>query len=61
MIYSPVFAGLEPDMKSRVLRRLRTALQPAVRDELTRSFTGAEKEAIQSILAATLTDWKQDG
>lgn len=58
MIYSPVFSGLDPDMKSRVLRRMQAALQPAVRDELTRSFSAGEKEAISAILAATLTDWK---
>ena len=58
MIYSPVFTGLVPEMKTRVLRRLETALRTGVRDELSRSMTGAEKEAIRGILNATLPDWK---
>ena len=54
MIYSTVFSGLVPEMKSRVLHRLNMALRVGTRDELSRMFTGAEKEAILSILAATL-------
>ncbi len=59
MIYSPVFAGLLPEMKSRVLRRMGSALRVGVRDELSRLMTGAEKEAIRSILAATLPEWRE--
>ena len=61
MIYSPVFAGLAPEIKTRVLRRLDVALQPKHRDELSQSLTGSEKDAIRSILTATLPDWKVAG
>ena len=61
MIYSPVFTGLMPEMKTRVMRRLAMALQPNLRDELSRSFSGSEKEAVRFILTATLPDWKMPG
>jgi hypothetical protein len=61
MIYSPVFTGLEPGMKSRVLQRLGQALQPDQRDRLSRKLPPGEKIAIREILAATLPAWAADG
>ncbi len=57
MIYSPVFQGLEPGMKSRVRQRLQAALDPARRDRLSRKLPPEEKLAISAILKATLPDW----
>lgn len=57
MIYSPVFSGLAPEMKSRVFQRMNTALRPDRVDPLTRNQTSAEKQAIRAILSATLPEW----
>ena len=57
MIYSPVFSGLDPDMKRRVLRRLDSALQPGPGDALSRHLPEGERVAIREILAATLPAW----
>ncbi|MES2708962.1 MAG: hypothetical protein V4726_20370 [Verrucomicrobiota bacterium] len=56
MIYSPVFTGLPPDMKSRVFERMRKALDPAVPDEAYAYLDSAEKSSIREILKATLKD-----
>jgi len=58
MIYSPVFQGLEPGMKTRVLQRLHAALDPTKPDRLSRKLPPEEKQAIAAILKATLPDWK---
>ena len=58
MIYSPVFAGLAPEMKSRVLRRLDAALLPGKLDHISRKLPAAEKQAIRGILNATLPGWQ---
>ncbi len=57
MIYSPVFSGLDPDMKPRVFQLLHAALQKDQRHDLSRHLTGAEKQAIREILTATLPEW----
>ena len=57
MIYSPVFTGLDPGMKSLVLKRMDQALQPGKLDRLSRKLPDAEKRAIREILSATLPDW----
>ena len=57
MIYSPVFTGLDPGMKSVVLKRMDQALQPGKLDRLSRKLPDAEKRAIREILSATLPDW----
>ncbi len=57
MIYSPVFAGLDPDMKALVLRRLAAALEPVARDRLSARIPAAERVAVQEILEATLPEW----
>ena len=58
MIYSPVFTGLEPGIKTQVLRRLEQALRPDKVDRISRKLPGAEKTAIRDILDATLPGWQ---
>jgi hypothetical protein len=59
MIYSPVFTGLPPDMKSRVYRHLAKALAPAAEGTSGEAYEYLgtdEKTAIRDILKATLKD-----
>ena len=55
MIYSPVFAGLPPELKNTVYRQLSTALAEPAPAEYAYLKTD-EKRAIVSILRSTLTD-----
>lgn len=57
MIYSPVFKGLEPVMKQKVLLRLQSALRPGRDERMARHLPEPEKQAIREILQATLPDW----
>jgi hypothetical protein len=59
MIYSPIISALEPQMKSRVFKLLDQALSPKERHDLSRHMPGAEKEAVRSILTATLPGWEK--
>ena len=52
-----MFAGLDPDMKALVLRRLAAALEPGARDRLSARIPAAERVAVQEILEATLPEW----
>lgn len=59
MIYSPVFTGLPPDMKSRVYQHLAKALAPAAEGTSGEPYAYLgqdEKSAIRDILKATLKD-----
>lgn len=56
MIYSPVFSGLPVGMKERVYRRLKAALSQDEPDKAYAYLPAAEKQAIRSILKATLFD-----
>lgn len=56
MIYSPVFSGLPPDMKSRVLGRVKAALAPGTNGGDYAYLGEEEKSGIRSILKATLPD-----
>ena len=56
MIYSPVFAGLPPEMKQRVHRRLAEALNTAKPDAEYAFLPDAEKSAIRTILKETISD-----
>lgn len=56
MIYSPVFVGLPAPVKARVYRRLAEALIPGGGDSEFAYLSASEKEAIRSILRATLVD-----
>jgi len=56
MIYSPIFAGLPPAMKQRVYERLGGALGLEKPDAEYAYLPAAEKQAIRSILKATLAD-----
>jgi hypothetical protein len=56
MIYGTAFAGLPPEMKQRVYRRLGQALNVARPDPEYAYLPPAEKQAIRGILRATLTD-----
>jgi hypothetical protein len=60
MIYSPVFAGLPPEMKQRIHRRLGQALNLQTPDPEYAYLPAAEKKAIRTILKATLTDLQSD-
>lgn len=60
MIYSPVFSGLPPEMKSLVFRRLGKALDPVTPDTDYAYLDPAEKAAVRAILKATLKDLPQD-
>jgi hypothetical protein len=57
MIYSPVFEGMPAELKARVYRCLKNALQPDSRNSDYAYLPAAEKEAIRSILKGTLSDW----
>lgn len=59
MIYSPVFVGLPPEMKQRVYRKLSAALDVRKPDKDFAYLPAAEKNAIRSILQATLKDLPQ--
>jgi hypothetical protein len=54
MIYSAVFQGMPDDMKQRVYRQISHALDPHGRDRDYAYLPPAEKEAIRTILRATL-------
>ncbi|MEZ0257490.1 MAG: hypothetical protein ACAI37_19570 [Chthoniobacter sp.] len=56
MIYGSAFAGLPPEFKQRVYRRLGEALDVTHPDAEYAYLPPAEKEAIHSILRTTLTD-----
>jgi hypothetical protein len=56
MIYSAAFTGMPPEMKQRVYRRIWQALDVARPDPEYAYLPAAEKQAIRSILRATLKD-----
>lgn len=56
MIYSPVFQGLLPEIKQRIYRRLRAALDVKKADPEYAYLPAAEKQAILEILSKTLPD-----
>lgn len=56
MIYGSAFAGLPPELKQRVYRRIGEALDVAHPDAEYAYLPPAEKQAIRSILRTTLTD-----
>jgi len=56
MIYGSAFAGLPPEFKQRVYRRIGEALDVAHPDAEYAYLPSAEKQAIHSILRTTLTD-----
>ena len=57
MIASPVFQGLPPQMKQRIFRRLREALDTEKPDAEYAYLPAEEKREIRAILETTLTDW----
>jgi hypothetical protein len=59
MIYSPVFAGLPPEMKQRVYAMLGQALNLTAANPEFTYLPLPEKRAIRDILKATLTDLPQ--
>ena len=56
MIGSPVFAGLPPQMKERIYRRLREALDVETPDAEYAYLPAEEKREIRGIFKATLAD-----
>jgi hypothetical protein len=56
MIYGSAFAGLPPEFKQRVYRRIGEALDVAHPDAEYAYLSSAEKQAIRGILRATLSD-----
>lgn len=56
MIYSPVFTGLPPVMKDRILERLGRALDETRSEPGFDHLPAAEKRAIREILVGTLPD-----
>jgi hypothetical protein len=59
MIYSPLFAGLPVELKMRIYKRMREALDVKVPDREYAYLPAAEKQAIRAILKATLKDLPQ--
>ncbi len=57
MIYSPVFEGMPAELKGRVYRSLKDALRVDPPASDYGHLPAAEKDAIRSILKATLPDW----
>lgn len=60
MIYSPLFSALPPAMKERIYHRLAAALNSSHPDKDYDYLPRAEKEAIRTILGATLPDFRAD-
>lgn len=60
MIYSPVFKGLPPPMKTRIYKRLAEALDVGRADAEYAYLPADEKREIRGILKATLSDLPAD-
>ena len=60
MIYSAAFRGLPPEMKTRVMARLRQALDPAKPDPQFAYLAVMERQTIRRILKETLVGLPQD-
>ena len=60
MIYSPVFSGLPPVMKSLVLAKLSAALKEGGTDPESAHLPPSEKRVIRKILRMTLDGWPSE-
>lgn len=59
LIYTPQFAGLDPEIRDRVIRGMRAALKPGEGSADFRYLGEMEKEKIREILRRTLPDFEK--